>query len=317
MVNGKRLVLINAWDNVSFIGNGGHYDHTVDGMMVAGIPPNTSFRNTSYLHNPCFHPSMGNPKQWLAMPDYMFDQTERSFEIRGIPDDVKNSFHIVDTIHVRNSFIHVAHGSVTLFNGDAIVNAANEKCLTGGGIDGAITALGGPELAAKRQALPESVPDVRCPTGSAVLTTGDFGALPSVIVHAVGPDFRDAPPDQKDNMYRLLRLANARAVVVAGSAAKSVAFSLLSAGIFKGDEPLHKVLLEGLLGIATASMMLPEGKAPEHVVMCAYTVDSEDTSKDEPTQLREAFRSFKKLNNWQDLIDDGDRADVQRTIDNS
>lgn len=68
----------------------------------------------------------------------------------------------------------------------AIVNAANEDCLGGGGIDGAISQAGGTELYRARCNLPE-INAVRCPTGQARLTiAGDIKNAP-LVIHAVGP----------------------------------------------------------------------------------------------------------------------------------
>ncbi len=89
----------------------------------------------------------------------------------------------------------VSVGSVVGFLGDAIVNAANEGCLGGGGVDGAITKAGGKPLAAARLALPiigyrgrRSASAVRCLAGDAVATVG--GHLSAKwCIHAVGPIF--------------------------------------------------------------------------------------------------------------------------------
>ena len=64
-----------------------------------------------------------------------------------------------------------AKGSVVEYTGTAIVNAANEGCLGGGGVDGAITAAGGEALHAAREALPVLDGGIRCPTGQSKLTT--------------------------------------------------------------------------------------------------------------------------------------------------
>ena len=70
----------------------------------------------------------------------------------------------------------------------AIVNAANERCLGGGGVDGAIHKAAGPELRKLCEALPEVAPGVRCPTGDAVSTKA-CGALQSThVIYTVGPN---------------------------------------------------------------------------------------------------------------------------------
>jgi hypothetical protein len=69
---------------------------------------------------------------------------------------------------------------------DAIVNAANEAMLGGGGVDGAIHSAAGPELYAACYAVPEVTRGVRCPTGSAVIT-GGFNLPASKVIHTVGP----------------------------------------------------------------------------------------------------------------------------------
>lgn len=86
----------------------------------------------------------------------------------------------------------VSQGSVVNFDGDAIVNAANEHCLGGGGVDGAISLAGGSELLNARLQLPvlkvSGKTDLRCETGDAKITIGGQ-LLAKYCIHAVGPDY--------------------------------------------------------------------------------------------------------------------------------
>ena len=76
-------------------------------------------------------------------------------------------------------------GDITAARVDAIVNAANERMLGGGGVDGAIHRAAGPMLLESCRQV-EAVNGVRCPTGEARITTA--GNLPARhVIHAVGP----------------------------------------------------------------------------------------------------------------------------------
>ncbi|HET7676226.1 MAG TPA: macro domain-containing protein [Candidatus Limnocylindrales bacterium] len=128
-------------------------------------------------------------------------------------------------LRVGRSVLALVQGDLTRFAADAIVNAANEALVGGGGVDGAIHRAGGPSIMEELEALGS---DRRCPTGSAVVTGA--GRLPARwVIHAVGPRWRGGghgEQEQLDSAYRTaLRLAEERA-------ARSVALSAISAGIY-------------------------------------------------------------------------------------
>jgi O-acetyl-ADP-ribose deacetylase (regulator of RNase III) len=134
----------------------------------------------------------------------------------------------------------------------AIVNAANEGCLGGAGVDGAITLAGGPTLARDRLALPvlSRTTTARCLTGNAAMTgPGDYGDLNvPFVVHAVGPNY--SAYDDFDTPDRLLRSAYQSSLEACRKHdVTDVAFSLLSAGVYRGRRNIKDVLTIGVNAI--------------------------------------------------------------------
>jgi len=113
-------------------------------------------------------------------------------------------------------------GNLTEQAVDAVVNAANESLLGGGGVDGAIHRAGGPEILAESSRLGG------CPTGDAKATTA--GRLPARwVIHAVGPVWRGGGAGEAEQ----LASAHRRALEVArGLGASTVAFPAISCGIY-------------------------------------------------------------------------------------
>ena len=143
-------------------------------------------------------------------------------------------------------FLVVSQGSSVDFDGDAIVNAANEGCLGSSGVDGQDVRQGGIALQDARQALPEvpGRPGIRCPTGESRITIG--GCLNAKYCsHAVGPNFASEISRGQTIEACNLLLFNAYRTAMAcaeGKGLETIAFSLLSAGIFRGQQSLQAVL---------------------------------------------------------------------------
>mmetsp|Transcript_14398 Transcript_14398/g.35103 ORF Transcript_14398/g.35103 Transcript_14398/m.35103 type:complete len:283 (+) Transcript_14398:53-901(+) len=199
----------------------------------------------------------------------------------------------------HSATLRIVCGSVVGYAGDAIVNAANQGCITGGGVDGAITKAGGKALAAARRALPiVKGKTVRCPTGEAVITVGgDLKA--KYCIHSVGPNYNVRAGwhvedrDKKTTECDKLLYSSYRESMICAREAKleSVGFSLISAGIFRGHRTLVTVLALGLEAIkrnsyaglkevALFAFNAKEEEALKTAASVVFTKDEEDLRRE-------------------------------------
>ncbi|KAG2434803.1 hypothetical protein HXX76_007688 [Chlamydomonas incerta] len=94
------------------------------------------------------------------------------------------------TFPLHGAKLVIKQGDITVEDVDAIVNAANERMLGGGGVDGAIHRAAGPQLVRACAEVPEVSPGVRCPTGEARITPG-FHLKARNVIHTVGPIYHN------------------------------------------------------------------------------------------------------------------------------
>jgi O-acetyl-ADP-ribose deacetylase len=111
---------------------------------------------------------------------------------------------------------------------DAIVNAANEWLLGGGGVDGAIHDAAGPQLLEACRAVPQVRPGVRCPTGDARITSG-FDLPARFIIHTVGPVWRGGQRGEHELLASCYRSIFA---LCSSHQIRSVAIPAISCGAF-------------------------------------------------------------------------------------
>ena len=151
--------------------------------------------------------------------------------------------------------LSVVEGDITRLAVDAIVNAANEALLAGGGVCGAIHRAAGPELEEECRVLGG------CPTGEARITSG-YRLPAKYVIHTVGPVWSGGNKGED----RLLAACYADSVKLAAQAgASSLAFPAISTGIFRF--PPDRAAKIAVQSTQDALSDLP---LPDRVIFCCY-----------------------------------------------
>ncbi len=157
--------------------------------------------------------------------------------------------------------IEVRKGDITVQEVDAIINAANNSLLGGGGVDGAIHRAAGPELLEECRKLHG------CPTGGAKITKG-YKLPARWVIHTVGPVWRGGDHDEE---YLLAQCYRSCLEIAKQQGLRSIAFPSISTGAY--GFPVAKA---ARIAAHEIQSFLQQSAAPEKVLMVCFDARTYD-----------------------------------------
>ena len=160
---------------------------------------------------------------------------------------------------MKKKRVELIRGDITSLEVDAIVNAANNSLLGGGGVDGAIHYAAGPDLLTECERLNG------CETGQSKITNG-YRLKAKHVIHTVGPVWYGGHHDEPSllaSCYQTsLTLAKEKKL-------KTLAFPAISTGVYRFPKDLA-----ALIAVNETKRFLNKNSYPEQVIFVTYGEDS-------------------------------------------
>ncbi len=157
---------------------------------------------------------------------------------------------------MHEELIEIIQGDITTLQVDAIVNAANQSLLGGGGVDGAIHRAAGSGLLEECKALGG------CPTGEAKMTSG-YNLKASYVIHTVGPVWHGGQKNEENLLASCYRNSLQLAL---DHKLHSIAFPSISTGVYRFPiERASKIALRVVLDF------IENAENPPRVIFCCFS----------------------------------------------
>lgn len=161
--------------------------------------------------------------------------------------------------------ISVLRADITTLKVDAIVNAANNTLLGGGGVDGAIHLAAGPGLLEECRELKG------CATGQSKLT-GAYNLPSKFVIHTVGPVWYGGDNNEE---YMLKSCYNTALKLATENSVNTIAFPAISTGVYR--YPIEQATK---IAIRTTLEYLNSNNLPQSVIFVCFSENTEDIYKD-------------------------------------